>query len=75
MPSHAVLRVDADRARRLPFPSCPACNAVLIAASASAHVSERDVRHAWLCEDCGHAFTTTVRLAFRDCRQAEHALS
>ena len=72
---HAALRVDAHQARRLPFPACPQCHAVLIAAAASAHVSERDVRHAWLCDDCGHAFTTTVRLNFREPRRIEPVLS
>jgi hypothetical protein len=75
MKSHAALRVDAHRTPRLPFPSCPVCHTVLIAAAASAHVSERDIRHAWLCEDCGHAFTTTVRLTFRAPRRPEAAFS
>lgn len=75
MTTHAALRVDADRARRMPLPSCPECHSLMFAAAASAHVSERDIRHAWLCEDCGHAFTTTVRLTFRKARQSEFALS
>jgi RNase P subunit RPR2 len=75
MAGHAALRVDAHQVQRLPFPSCPECHAVLIAPAASAHVSERDVRHAWLCEECGHAFTTTVRLNFREARRGEPVLS
>lgn len=75
MTTHAALRVDADPARRLPLPSCPACQSSMFAAAASAHVSERDIRHAWLCEDCGHAFTTTVRLTFRNAPRPALALS
>jgi hypothetical protein len=75
MKTHAALRVDAEQARRLPFPSCPECHAVMVAAAASALVSERQIRHAWLCEDCGHAFTTTVRLTFGRARRPEFALS
>jgi transcriptional regulator NrdR family protein len=59
----------------LPFPSCPGCHTVMFAAAASAHVSERHIRHAWLCEDCGHAFTTTVRLTFRPARRTAIAFS
>lgn len=63
MKAHAALRVDAGEARRFPFPSCPNCSTLLFAATASAHVSEHHVRHAWVCEDCSHAFTTMVQIA------------
>jgi hypothetical protein len=71
MKAHAALRVDAIPARRLPFPSCPNCDTLLFAATASAHVSEHNVRHAWVCDDCGHAFVTTVQLAPADARQSK----
>jgi ribosomal protein L37AE/L43A len=48
--------------RRFPLPSCPVCNDLLLAPTASAHVSERKVRHVWACESCGHGFVTSVRL-------------
>jgi uncharacterized protein with PIN domain len=54
-----VARVDA---RRPAFPTCPGCNDGLIAAAASEHVSEKQVRHLWSCDSCGHAFVTSVRL-------------
>jgi transcription elongation factor Elf1 len=54
-----VARVDA---RRLAFPTCPRCNDEFIAATASEHVSEKQVRHLWSCDSCGHAFVTSVRL-------------
>ncbi len=45
------------------FPNCPRCTATLIAAAASEHVSELQVRHLWSCDACGHAFVTSVRLS------------
>jgi hypothetical protein len=64
--THAAMRVEATPVQRLAFPSCPECNSLLFAAAASTFISERNVRHAWVCEDCGHAFTTTVRLSFTE---------
>jgi hypothetical protein len=34
----------------------------VLAPAASEHVNEREVRHLWTCEACGHEFRTSVRL-------------
>ncbi len=75
MKSHAVLRVAAGPSGRFPFPRCPKCSDLLFAAAASAHVDERHVRHAWACENCGHEFMTSVKLAFRRARTCRRTYS
>ena len=49
-------------ARHFGLSCCPNCNDVMLAPAASEHVNEREVRHFWACEACGHEFTTAVRL-------------
>lgn len=61
MTTNHIAGAAKTRARRL-SPSCPICNDELLAPTASAHVSERNVRHVWACETCGHGFVTSVRL-------------
>jgi hypothetical protein len=39
--------------------ACIQCNARLIAPTNSEYVSERHVRHSWLCESCSHYFVTS----------------
>jgi len=34
--------------------TCDECDGLLIAPEWSAHVSKREVRHFWRCENCGH---------------------
>jgi hypothetical protein len=41
--------------------ACTECNE-LIAPEWSVHVSKREVRHFWRCENCGHAIEMAVNL-------------
>lgn len=56
--------------RRLTLPSCPKCNDLLCAPTASEFVSKDQVRHQWSCEACGHEFSTSVRLFCGEDRRA-----
>jgi ribosomal protein L37AE/L43A len=51
--------------RRFALPACPKCNDFIFAAAASEFVSKGHVRHMWLCESCGHEFSTSVKLPVR----------
>ncbi len=42
--------VDAERSLR----RCRMCAGLMIASICAVHVSEHEVRHLWVCEDCGH---------------------
>jgi uncharacterized protein with PIN domain len=42
--------------------TCTECNELVIAPSSSAHVSNREVRHFWSCENCGHEIELSVDL-------------
>lgn len=42
--------------------SCAQCGDVLVAPEWSEHVSDRCVRHLWLCDACGYEFETSVFL-------------
>ncbi len=43
-------------------PVCPECSHEQFVPERSAFVDETRVRHAWLCEACGHGFSTTVEI-------------
>ena len=47
-------------ARYFARPLCPECGHEQFVPERSAFAGEGSVRHAWLCEDCGHGFCTTV---------------
>ena len=50
--------------RRYPErPNCPRCGDSLLAAEASELVAHGRIRHAWLCDSCGHGFATIVQLS------------
>ncbi|MDB5599352.1 MAG: hypothetical protein JWN71_1396 [Xanthobacteraceae bacterium] len=51
---------------------CPQCNEKLFAPAWSEHVSERCVRHYWVCDACGYDFESSVYLAV-PVREAEAA--
>ena len=42
--------------------TCTECNDLLVAPKWSAYVSEREVRHIWSCEHCGHEMTGNPRI-------------
>lgn len=44
------------------MPCCPACGESVVAAQASEFIDTGEIRHHWLCDDCGQAFSTTVTL-------------
>jgi ribosomal protein L37AE/L43A len=72
MAGHADTHTHAVASRRIALPSCPNCNDLLFAPAASEFVSKTRVRHIWSCDECGHEFTTSVRLYFS---RSETALS
>lgn len=49
-------------ARYFTRPRCPECGHESFVPERSAFVNEGNVRHAWLCEACGHGFCTTVEI-------------
>ena len=69
MKAQAELRMASIQPRRFPLPNCPACNDLVVAPAASEFVNARHVRHLWSCDDCGHEFTTSVRLSFHRVRK------
>ncbi|MGB6417991.1 MAG: hypothetical protein WBF50_15535 [Pseudolabrys sp.] len=46
-----------------PVTECAQCGEQLFVPEWSEHVDDRRVRHLWECEDCGHAFETTISFA------------
>ncbi len=44
--------------RERKFPTCAACADSVIAAEASAFVTEDEICHLWICENCGYGFIT-----------------
>jgi ribosomal protein L37AE/L43A len=72
MTGQAETHYTTVASRRIALPSCPNCNDLVFAPTASEFVSRNRVRHVWSCEACGHEFSTSVRL-FADAR--EHSLS
>jgi ribosomal protein L37AE/L43A len=64
MKAQAAMRVAGSKPRQVAVPTCPRCNDMLFAATASEHVSEKHVRHIWSCDSCGHEFSTSVALPF-----------
>lgn len=47
---------------KLSRPKCPRCGSVLLVAEESRFNVEGRIDHIWSCDDCGHAFATTIRL-------------
>ena len=44
-------------------PLCPECGLEQFVPEQSAFVEDGGIRHAWLCEDCGHAFDTNIAVS------------
>jgi transposase-like protein len=44
------------------MPRCPSCDEYVVAAHSSEFVDTGEIRHHWVCDDCGQAFSTTVTL-------------
>ncbi len=45
--------------------SCPDCGHLPVAPVAAAYAGCGSVQHVWSCEECGHAFRTSVRFNSR----------
>jgi C4-type Zn-finger protein len=64
--STVALQADTENATRLVTYGknhCPQCSEWLLAPDWSEYFSERCVRHAWSCDDCGYRFETSVFFA------------
>jgi hypothetical protein len=57
---HASLNVVLDGL--MTIRSCPNCGASLVAPEASELVDGREIRHYWICDDCGAESCTTIDL-------------
>ena len=55
IPSTAMPRPAARRNDR---PTCPVCADSMIAAEASAYVSDSEISYLWNCDTCGYGFVT-----------------
>lgn len=55
--------------------ACIECNELLIAPKWSAHVSKREVRHCWACENCGHEFEMMVDLSIDAASKPSNSVS
>jgi predicted RNA-binding Zn-ribbon protein involved in translation (DUF1610 family) len=53
------------KARReyLGRPPCPKCGILIIAAEASQFMGDKQIRHKWSCDECGHEFHTLISLS------------
>lgn len=47
---------------KLSRPSCPRCGSLLLFAEQSAFNLDGHISHSWLCDACGHEFTTSIRV-------------
>ena len=46
--------------RRISIPTCPQCDNMLVAPTTAAFDRAGYVRHVWACDECGHAFRTSI---------------
>jgi ribosomal protein S27AE len=53
---------QADAKVRLQRPHCPRCGDAPLFPHIAEFAGERRIRHSWVCETCGNAFQTTVKL-------------
>jgi predicted RNA-binding Zn-ribbon protein involved in translation (DUF1610 family) len=57
--SRALATADLSR------PNCPRCGSVQLVAEESRFSTNGRIEHDWSCDDCGHAFATSIRLRRR----------
>jgi transposase-like protein len=48
--------------RSLSRPNCPRCGSALLVAEESRFSSSGRIDHDWLCDQCGNAFVTSIKL-------------
>jgi transposase-like protein len=53
-------------ARYFARPRCPQCGVEQFVPERSEFAGEGRIRHAWLCEDCGHEFATDIEIGLAD---------
>jgi predicted RNA-binding Zn-ribbon protein involved in translation (DUF1610 family) len=66
MLTYAPFRAPSEPLRStesLSRPKCPRCGSALLVAEESRFSTGGRIDHAWLCDDCGHAFGTSIKLA------------
>lgn len=49
-------------AESLSRPKCPRCHSTLLVAEESRFSATGRIDHDWLCDDCGNAFVTSIKL-------------
>ena len=59
-----TLHAQSD-AYRLRAPHCPTCGEPLLLPEAAEFGEGGVIRHLWVCEECGSAFTTAIVVARR----------
>jgi hypothetical protein len=55
------------------LPTCPVCADSMVAAEASAYVSDNVVSYLWTCDTCGYGFVTKHSLRRFACNRASGA--
>ena len=65
----AVLSTDtrAPDPRGCDLPTCPVCADSMVAAEASAYVSDNVISYLWTCDTCGYGFVTKHSLKWSAC--------
>ena len=57
-----ALSKELAASRNFRRPKCPRCGSVLLIAEESEFNLKGRIRHAWSCDDCAHAFVTSITL-------------
>ena len=60
MTYHGVAFRAASAAYFFERPGCPGCGETLLLPEAAEFAGEGSIRHAWVCDNCGHTFYTAV---------------
>jgi hypothetical protein len=70
MPALAALSTGVSRPdpRGCDLPTCPVCADSMVAAEASAYLSDQAISYLWSCDTCGYGFVTkhSVRRSSRN---------
>ena len=65
MTLHGVAFRAESEAHRIEQPCCPRCGDTLFLPEMAEFAGEGRIRHSWVCEGCGHAFHTAIKLRSR----------
>lgn len=58
MPALAEILSNVMPPRGSDLPSCPVCSDSMVAAAASAYLSDNLISYLWTCDTCGYGFVT-----------------